>query len=117
MTDEYHTITTGLEYCDNDIDRHTRLIEDDEADMIILTEELTHYEIGQAHKETREQMKLLELNIQIHKNKIKLIEIMKLVYMEMNLMYTSTDNILIKWYTHGHLVIYYHKQLYLIRLY
>ena len=89
MTDEYHTITTGLEYCDNEIDRHTRLIDDDDVDMIILKEELTHYEIGQAHKETREQIKLLELNIQIHKNKIKLINIMKLVYMEMNLVYTS----------------------------
>jgi hypothetical protein len=89
MTDEYHAITTGLEYCDNEIDRHTRLIEEDDVDMIILKEELTHYEIGPAHKETRDQMRLLELNIQIHKNKIKLIEIMKLVYIEINLVYTS----------------------------
>jgi len=92
MNTEYQLILKGLEDCDTEMSKADRKVDSFNNDLLILNEEITHYEIGRAHKETREEIMRVELYIQIYKNRIKLIKIMKLVYIEMNLVYTSIQH-------------------------
>ena len=92
MNTEYQLIIKGLDDCDIEISKADRKVDSFNNNLTILDEELTHYEMGQAHTKTREEIMRVEMYIQIYKNKIKLIKIMKLVYIEMNLVYTSIQH-------------------------
>jgi len=94
MTDEYYLITKGLEDCEYEIKRSHRdwCIENYNKLLEEIKNDDTNIPFQKSSMTLMNDMRSWDISIIIFNNEIELIKCKKLVYIEMNLVYTSIQN-------------------------